>query len=465
MTESQAASLCRITVHAPARDIDLAVPADVPIADLLPTVISYGGEALEESGLDHGGWILQRLGGAPLDPESTLDSLALREGEALYLRARDEALPEVHLDDLVDGISTTMQDQSHGWNADASRRLLHGLAAATMMLGLVALALPGAAGWIRAIAAAAAGLLLVAGAGTASRAVGDTGAGAVLGMMAAPYFALAGWLLPGGELGGAGGDGALGARLLAAAAGATGGAVLSLAAVGTFPALFLGAATIGVAGAVGAVLILCGLTSEEAASVIVVVMVLFGGFVPSFSFRLSGMRMPPLPTNVQQLQEGIDPYPTGVVAERSVLADGWMTAFYGAISLICLPCVAVLAADPELAEIFTIAALSLLLLLHSRGLGNVWQRLALTTAGAWGVALLLLVSAHSLAPLDRLTMVAGLVGLTAALAIASWTVPGRRLVPYWGRAAELLHTTAAVALVPLMLWCVGVYGMLRALAS
>ncbi|WP_442816249.1 hypothetical protein [Streptomyces sp. NBC_01233] len=99
------------------------------------------------------------MGGAPLDPESVLDSLALREGEALYLRARDEALPDVHLDDLVDGISTAMQDQSHGWNADASRRLLHGLAAATMMLGLVALALPGAAGWIRAIGAATAGLL------------------------------------------------------------------------------------------------------------------------------------------------------------------------------------------------------------------------------------------------------------------------------------------------------------------
>ncbi|BFO15468.1 hypothetical protein SHKM778_18560 [Streptomyces sp. KM77-8] len=98
---------------------------------------------------------------------------------------------------------------------------------------------------------------------------------------------------------------------------------------------------------------------------------------------------------MQQLQQGIDPYSSTDVDTRSALADGWMTALYGAIGLVCLPCTAALLAEPELAEILTVVALSLLLLLHSRGLGNVWQRLALTTAGAWGVVLLLLVSARS----------------------------------------------------------------------
>ncbi|MFB9352527.1 type VII secretion integral membrane protein EccD, partial [Streptomyces heliomycini] len=203
MTEIQTASLCRVTVRAPARTVDLAVPSDVPVADLLPTVIGYGGDDLEESGLEHGGWVLQRLGGPPLDPESTLDSLGLRDGEELYLRPRTEALPEVHIDDLVDGIADGMGRRPHGWSPQAGRRLLRGLAAATLALGIVLLALPGTAGWMRAVAASAAGLLLIAGAGSASRAVGDAGAGSVLGLMAAPYFALAGWLLPGGDLGGA----------------------------------------------------------------------------------------------------------------------------------------------------------------------------------------------------------------------------------------------------------------------
>lgn len=42
-------------------------------------------------------------------------------------------------------------------------------------------------------------------------------------------------------------------------------------------------------------------------------------------------------------------------------------------------------------------------------------------------------------------------------------MPGRRLVPYWGRAGELLHSAAAVSLLPLALWVLGVYGMLRSL--
>ncbi|MBU6533108.1 type VII secretion integral membrane protein EccD [Streptomyces sp. NPDC057245] len=461
MTEIQAASLCRVTVRAPARTVDLAVPSDVPVADLLPTVIGYGGDDLEEAGLEHGGWVLQRLGGPPLDPESTLDSLGLRDGEELYLRPRTEALPEVHIDDLVDGISDGMGRRPHGWSPEAGRRLLLGLAAATLTLTLVLLAVPGTAGWVRAVAASAAGLLLIAGAGSASRAVGDAGAGSVLGLMAAPYFALAGWLLPGGELGGADGEAVLGARLLAASAAGCAGAVLALAAVGVHPALFVGAAGIAAAGALGAGLITLDLAPQQAAGVVAVVVVLFGGFVPSLSFRLAGMRMPPLPTNVQQLQQGIDPYSSSDVDARSALADDWMTAFYTAVGLVCLPCLAALTADAGLAEVLTVVALSLLLLLHSRGLGNVWQRLALTTAGVFGVVLLLVVSARSLDPADRLTLAAGLLGLAAAVTIASWSVPGRRLVPYWGRAAELLHSLAALSILPLTLWSMGVYGRLR----
>ncbi|MEU7467504.1 type VII secretion integral membrane protein EccD [Streptomyces sp. NPDC044984] len=463
MTDTQAASLCRLTVRAPARTVDLAVPSDVPVADLLPTVIGYGGEDLAESGLEHGGWILQRLGGPPLDPESTLNSLGLRDGEELYLRPHTEALPEVHLDDLVDGISTSMQRRPHGWSAEASRRLLHGLAVAVLVVGLILLALPGAPGWVRSLTAAVIGMLLVAGAGSATRAVGDSGAGALLGLVAGPYFALAGWLLPGGDLGGADGHAVLGARLLTACAGGGGAAVLALAAVGMYPALFLGQATLAVAGALGAGLVLAGLEVEEASNVVAVVVVLFGGFVPSLSFRLAGMRMPPLPTNVQQLQEGIDPYPAAQVEERSTLADGWMTAFYGAIGILCLPCLTGLLVSADPAEICTVIALSLLLLLHSRGLGNVWQRLSLTTAGAWGAVLLTFAAARTVGGGDRLALIAGLMGLAVVVVVASWTVPGRRLLPYWGRAAELLHSLAAFSLIPLLLWSVGLYGYLRGL--
>ncbi|NUR42639.1 MAG: type VII secretion integral membrane protein EccD [Streptomyces sp.] len=464
MTDTQVAELCRLTVRAPARTVDLAVPADVPVADLLPAVLGYAGDDLEEAGLDHGGWVLQRLGGEPLDEERTLDAYGMRDGETLFLRPRTEALPEVHLDDLVDGIATTMRQHPYGWSPKAGRRLLLGIVVAVLGGGLLLAALPGGSALPRAVFASVAGLLLLAGAGAASRAVGDAGAGAVLGFMVAPYLALAGWLLPGGELSGRHAYEALGARLLSASAAATGGAVLTLAVVAAFAALFLGLAVIAVFGAVAAALMLAAdLPPAHVAGILAVVAVALGAFVPSLSFRMSGMRMPPLPTNAQQLQEGIDPHPASAVAERAVLADGWMTSLYAAVGTVAAACVAVLARDGGLAAAITTAVLSLLLVLHARGLGNVWQRLSLAVPGVAGLLLLVLADAPDLAPGTRLGVATGLLAVAAALAIASWTVPGRRLVPYWGRAAELLHSALAISLLPLALWVLGVYGALRSL--
>ncbi|MEU3716693.1 type VII secretion integral membrane protein EccD [Streptomyces californicus] len=464
MTDTQVAELCRLTVRAPARSIDLAVPADVPVADLLPAVLGYAGDNLEEAGLDHGGWVLQRLGGEPLDEERTLDSYGLRDGDTLYLRPRAEALPEVHLDDLVDGIATTMRDHPFGWTPKVSRRVLLGIVVAVLAGGVLVIAWPGGSSLSRSVFATAAGLLLLAGAGAASRAVGDAGAGAALGFMVGPYLALAGWLLPGGELSGPHAYETLGARLLAASAAMAGGAVLALAVVAAFAALFLSVAVVSLFAAVAAVLLLTtDLAPVHAAGILAVLAVVLGAFVPSLAFRMSGMRMPPLPTNAQQLQEGIEPHAASAVSARAVLADGWMTSLYGAVGVVGAACVVVLARERELAEIIMTVALCLLLVLHARGLGNIWQRMSLVVPGVLGLLLLVLVAAPAASPGNRLVTAAGLLAAAAAVAIAAWTVPGRRLVPYWGRAGEILHSALAIAVLPLALWVLGVYGALRAI--
>ncbi|MDX2920049.1 MULTISPECIES: type VII secretion integral membrane protein EccD [Streptomyces] len=464
MTDTQVAELCRLTVRAPAKSIDLAVPADVPVADLLPAVLGYAGDNLEEAGIDHGGWVLQRLGGEPLDEELTLDSYGLRDGDTLYLRPRAEALPEVHLDDLVDGIATTMRDHPFGWTPKVSRWVLLGIVVAVLAGGVLVIAWPGGSSLSRSVFATAAGLLLLAGAGAASRAVGDAGAGAALGFMVGPYLALAGWLLPGGELSGPHVYETLGARLLAASAALAGGAVLALAVVAAFAALFLSVAVVSLFAAIAAVLLLTtDLAPVHAAGILAVLAVILGAFVPSLAFRMSGMRMPPLPTNAQQLQEGIEPHAASAVSARAILADGWMTSLYGAVGLVGAACVAILARERELAEIIMTVALCLLLVLHARGLGNIWQRMSLVAPGVFGLILLVLVAAPAASPGNRLVTAAGLLAAAAAVAITAWTVPGRRLVPYWGRAGEVLHSALAIAVLPLALWVLGVYGALRAI--
>jgi type VII secretion integral membrane protein EccD len=464
MSMSSAADLCRLTVRAPAKTIDLAVPADVPIADLLPAVLGYGGDDLGESGIEHEGWVLQRLGGPPLDEDVTLESLDLHDGDTLYLRPRTDALPEVRLDDLVDGISTTMKDSKYGWSPQASRRLLRGLAVFVMIAVLAVLALPSGPAEQRVVTAAAAGLLLLAGAAAASRAVGDAASAALLGVMAGPYLVLAGWLLPGGRLSGPDGFEVVGARLLAASAAEAGGAVLALALVAAYTSVFAGATVLAFAGALAGVLMMVlGLPPEEAAAVIALLAVVFGAFVPALSFRLSGLRMPPLPTTPDQLQEGIEPRSPKAVAARAVLADGWMTGLYGTLGLACTACLTALAHQEDLAQLVLASALSLLLILHSRGLGNVWQRLFVALPGVWGAATIVAVEVVRNGPTGRVIIAVGLMAVTASLMIAGWTVPGRRMVPYWGRGAELLQSLVAIGMLPLTLWVLGVYGELRAI--
>ncbi|WP_035841695.1 type VII secretion integral membrane protein EccD [Kitasatospora azatica] len=460
MNSSAVAGLCRLRFHAPGSVFELAVPADVPLADLLPAVLGHAGADLAEQGLEHGGWVLQRLGEEPLDEEQTADALELRDGDALHLRPRRAALPPVHFDDLVDGVATGMRERGDSWRPVLTHHLAVGLTLLALAGGLVLLALPGAAGPREAAAAVTAALLLL-GAASASRAMADPGAGTALGAAAVPYLALAALLLPGGPAG----HELLGARVLAAASAAAGAAVLALAAVGGGAPLFLGVVLVAVVGVVAGALLIGGLTVDQLAAVIAVVAVLVGSFVPSVAFRLSGLRLPALPRNADELQEGIEPFPAPGVLSRSLVADDYLMALYTAVGVVCAVSLVLLAFGAGWAGPAQGGALAVLLLLHGRAIGSIRQRLVLLLPGVGGVALLGVRLAAAQSAGGRLLILAGLLALGLALLVAAWTVPGRRLLPYWGRAADLLHTLSAVALLPLALLVCGVYHAMRGMSG
>ncbi|MFG3237353.1 type VII secretion integral membrane protein EccD [Streptomyces antibioticus] len=462
MTDSTVADLCRVTVRTSERSVDLAVPSDIPFADLLPVVIGYAGEELEESGLEHGGWTVQRLGGAPLDLEATPQSLGLRDGDVLHLRRRVEALPEAHFDDLVDGLAGTLRDRPHRWTEGTTRWLLRAALAATLAIALLVLALPGGPVVVLASAAAVVGLLLTAGAAMASRAMADDGTAAAIALPAGPFLALAGWLLPALSADGGSGDASTGVRLLSASAACAAGAGLALIAISGPARFYLAFAVVAVSAWLGGLLMmLLDVPAAHAAAVVAMIAVLLGASVPAFSFWLAGLRMPPLPTNSDELQQGIDPEPGERLVTRTVRAEAWMTALYGAVGVISTGALTALAADSSTPAVVTAAALALLLMLQSRGIQNAWQRAAVLFPGVWGTAALTTAYAVHAGLLDRLLLVAALAALAAVLAVLCWTLPGRRLVPHWGRAAELLHSTAAIALLPLVLWTLGVFGRMR----
>ena len=63
MADSPGAGLAKVVIAAPKRRLDLALPEQIPLAMLLPSVLPRADEALADSGLEHGGWTLRRLGG------------------------------------------------------------------------------------------------------------------------------------------------------------------------------------------------------------------------------------------------------------------------------------------------------------------------------------------------------------------------------------------------------------------
>ncbi|MFD0432088.1 type VII secretion integral membrane protein EccD [Streptomyces zhihengii] len=352
------------------------------MADLLPTVLRYAGESdqggsLEEQGLDHGGWVLQRLGDAPLDDASTLDSHDFRDGEVLYLRPFNDELPPVRLDDLVDGIATATRDGQRRWSPEASRRLLRSLLGLALTAGLAILALSSEGGFVRLLAVAGCSVLLLLAAAAASRAMGDSTVGATFGFMGVLYLGLTGWLLPVYDINGTEVPSTFSAQLLAAAALAAGGAVLAVAAAGTHIEIFLMSALAAAAtGAASAVQLAFDIPIGAASAAIAALAVIFGAFIPAISFKFAGMRMPALPTNPQQLQEGIDPYDTGDVTARTARAAVWMTALYGGTAMVCIGCLTALVLHGGTPAMWTATVLTALLLLHGRGMVNVWNRLS-----------------------------------------------------------------------------------------
>lgn len=455
------ANLCRLVIRAPDTAFELAVPSDVQIMDLLPSIVQLAGPDLDEAGLPHSGWVLQRIGEPPLEEEHTPDVLGLRDGDALYLRPRQDALPPVHFDDLVDSVASALHDRPDTWRPELSRRMLIAALLLLLAVGLALLALPGPRE-LRCAGAALTGGLLLAGAASASRAMGDAVAGTALGAAAIPFLALTGALVPPT----AAGDDIFGARLLAAGTAAAGAAAVALAVTGTSAPLYAGAGIAALLTAVeGLVMVGFGSRLSHAAALVSVCAFFLGAFIPTLAFRLSGLRLPPPPSNADQLQEGIEPHEADNVLRRSTVVNQYTTAFYVSLGAVVAAALTGMLRDPGLPGELLMGALGTLGILHGSRLGGLWPRLSLTLPGLYAWALLSLRVGAGLGPGGRLAEFGALVAVAAGLAVASWSAPGRRMLPHWAHATNVLHSASAVSLLPLSLWVLGFFGRLRGLGG
>jgi type VII secretion integral membrane protein EccD len=462
----QGADLCRVTIVGPQRRLDISIPVDVPFAELFPTILRHAGQNLADIGLGHGGWVLQRLDGPPLDPAGTPSQVNLRDGELIYLRPGMSQLPELAFDDVADVVASGVNDRPDRWRPEYTRRFMIYSAGAFLLVGVGLLLLAGPPWVAPSVAAGTVSVLLVLSGVTMSRAAGDSQAGAVLGYAALPYAFVAGLLGAGRSLQ----LSHLGASNLAAGLAAV-TAVAAVAAVGiagdALP-IFLGVAAAALLGTAGTGLdsAVSGANAAGVAAVTLAVALAFTPLMPTIAFRAARVTLPPIPTSAADLRQDKLTVDGKIVLRRTVRADRFVTGIAAAIGLVGLVGLMPLAFTHGWLARISCAVSAIALLLRSRIFRGRAQRLFFMVPGVAGF---LLLAAGLAVDAAQQTILAGVLApalLVAAIVIGvgSW-LPDHRPSPFWGRMADILDLLVVIALVPLALGLLGLYGRIRGLSG
>lgn len=471
--------LARVTISAPQRRVDVALPEHLPLVELLPEVLRHAGEGLADDGERHGGWILRRTDGVPLQPGQALLPQGVRDGEILHLVPARAQWPELEYDDVVEAIADGARRRGGAWSGRATRGATLCAAGVLLAVGLLAV---GRAGPDRPLAAFAAlgvaGLLTLAGV-VASRAYGDGLAGTALSGYALPYAFLGGALLvaSGDPVGVLAPVAWLGApEALAGSVAMLLAAVLGAVGVAAGLRVSMAGASVGLLGALTA---LAGLvvSAAGAAAILMAVLICAIGLLPLLAIRFGKLPMPPitLPTSA----EGAEAFTVGSVRdgmdaarerpEREKVfatvarAEEMLTGMLIGHAVLAAVAAALLVAVGGFSGRLLAAVAAIALLLRARLFVTLRQRIPLLAAGLAGLAVL---GVALLGEFDQW----GLLGLVVAGLLLSLVVVSagasyaeRPPTPYLGRAADIIDLVMVVSVVPVAAAVLGLYGRARGL--
>ncbi|GAB3413902.1 type VII secretion integral membrane protein EccD [Flindersiella endophytica] len=468
MHEMTITGLVRVTVVAPQRRIDLALPEQVSVAEVLPGLLDRAGEQLPDEGVPDGGWVLRRGDGKPLTLGRTLGAHRIRDGELLHLVPRRTEWPELEYDDLVDAVAGGSSRLGSSWSNWHTRIAGLSLAAVSVLLGLAAVwwsgpphrppGWGGTPGWslLAAIVLVVAGVLL-------ARAAGDSGAGALAGVLAIPYAAAGGGLLLAGDrpLTGLGSPHLLTASALVLLFG-----IVGLVGIVDHAAWFVTAIFAGLFGVLGGWLATFeALDSADVAAILGgALLICMPGMAP-LALRLGRVPTPLLPRSTADLVRD-DPQPPRPAVYAAVLrADGLLTGMLAASCLTVGICSIALADSGSRVATAYVGLLVVGPLLRARSYPITKQRMLLFGAAAIGAGALAvgrLIADRA----DPIGLTLPVLALAAALLMLCGLRYSRRLPsPYLGRYAEVLEIVVILAIVPMACWVLGLYGLMRGLGG
>lgn len=455
----------RVTVVAPLTRVDVTLPADATVAELVPQLVRLVGVPEQDPAASSGGWLLSRLGGEPFEVARTVAALGVADGDLLYLTPRNEQAPPAVFDDVVDAVARASSDLPGGWTPLTARRAALGAATAVLVGCGGLLPASGIGAGQVALAAGVVSVLLLGVSAALSRAFADSTAGAVTACAAVGYGVLGAVALP------AAGATAAADRLLLQVV--YGGVTLAVLAVGALllvadaAAVFVGTAATGflvtVAG-LGA-----GLTAARPVSVAAVaaaVTVLALPVLPALALRLGRLRTPAVPTSLEEFRSDLPPVAVPAVRGQSAETVGYLTALTTAVAITLAGCTAVIATGDGTVPPLLAAAVAGAALLRVRSpLRQRGQRLALLAAGLFGTAAVTWRLVSGTGVRGAVVVVVG--GLLLAMVCIGYAVRvvDRRASPYWGRFFDIVEFLLLAATFPLAAVVMGLPGLVRGLGG
>ncbi|WP_218025886.1 type VII secretion integral membrane protein EccD [Nocardia miyunensis] len=473
--------LCRVSVIGGNTQVDLALPAEIPVANFIPEVVALiasrnpnpseredGDAALRA---EH--WTLSRLGHEPIDPDRTLTEADVFDGELLILRELETVEAPALFDDVIDAVARLTENASHSWTSDSAGDA--GRAAAIAGGIGAALLLPVAAvhgaGLVAGFAGLGLGLLALVAATLVARMYADK--------PTATALSVSGLALSGGSAAALvpGGFGA--PNLLLGSAATLLLSVLMLRLIGTGTAVFTTLITTATLGtAVAGAITLWHFPIPKVGVVAMMFAILIVTFTPRIAVAAARLPVPPVPTagaaidprdhELRPTIEGIGAIgattiPSAVGLDlRSQRANDYQTGMLVGLALTAVAgaLAAAVSADHRWQGAVIAAAAGLVLCRRSRIFADRTQAATLVLGG--GVILVGLPILLGTRMTGLALFAAGALVVFAVISVLVGVVaPRANVSPVTQRAAEILEYLCICAIGPLAFWFLNIYSLAR----
>lgn len=460
----------RVGLLTPGGRVDLALPADVPVAELVPMVLELIGDpAGGRDGAVPRPWRFSGPAGGPLAPEATLAGLGVRDGELLHLGPRRAPLPAPEFDDPAEALAASVRDAD---DDGAAARWAGPLAALIAVTGAsVVLATVHGASMSLVVAATALGVL---GAAAALLRCARTLAAAppeadddpdpdrpdgpgpwfeaqAAALAAVPPATAAGLLALPGPLGA--GQALLGAATAGLAA-VSGQAILRVVSA---PLLTVALSCLALVGTAGTRLVLDAPVPAVAAGLTAVTLAL-GPVLPRLALRLAGVPDPAVPGDLDEITRADTPaLPAPEMAERAALARGLFAGFSAPCALLAAGGAVGAAAGGGWAGPMLAAVTVAVLLLRARAFAEAAPARVLGTAAVLATVGAAVPVALVHGPTVRLLVAAG---LGVAVLVAARALTGTPS-PVGRRTLDVLELVLTAAAIPVAIAAMGLFALVR----